>query len=208
MKITQKIKHNTRGVVYLLRHGAVTSSENKRYIGHTDIPLNQLGYNQAEKWGVFFSDINIERIYCSDLVRSSDTAKIIGAPSNIKPVVQTELREINLGQWEGLYFHEVKTKYAKQFDERGKDLACYRPPMGESFEDLQQRVCDWFLDILKHGQDNIIVVGHAGVNRVLLCHLLGMPLKCLFMIGQDYAGLSVINRQNGGYSIDLLNLVL
>ena len=142
------------------------------------------------------------------MVRSSETARLIGAPSHLEPVLQTELREINLGEWEGLYFHEVKSQYAKQFDERGKDLARYRPPMGESFNDLQERVCGWFLNILKHGQGNIIVVGHAGVNRVLLCHLLGMPLKCLFMIGQDYAGLSVIGRKDGGCSIDLLNLVL
>ncbi|MBI5896369.1 MAG: histidine phosphatase family protein, partial [Desulfobacterales bacterium] len=77
-------------------------------------------------------------------------------------------------------------------ERRGRDLEGYRPPGGESFGDLRSRVVPAFERIIAQATANILIVGHAGVNRVILCHLLGMPLAHLFRLGQDYAGLNII----------------
>ncbi len=55
--------------------------------------------------------------------------------------------------------------------------------------------------ILENLRGNLLVVGHAGVNRVILCHLLGMPLDRLFSIAQDFATLSIITRGPASYTL-------
>lgn len=118
------------------------------------------------------------------------------------------LREIDLGSWEGLPFDEVKARLPKAYDRRGRDPVQYRPPKGESFEDLRQRVIPFFEDLLGQARENILFVGHAGVNRVLLCHLLGLPPQHLFRIGQDPSGLSIVERKGAWWRVVLLNLVV
>lgn len=52
----------------------------------------------------------------------------------------------------------------------------------------------------------ILIVGHAGVNRVLLCHVLGMPLDHLFRVGQDHAALNIITAREAVYRVTLMNM--
>jgi len=109
--------------------------------------------------------------------------------------VQTDprLREIDAGLWEWLTFEEAATRFPEQYAERERDLVGYRFPGGESFRDLRERVVPAFLEIVDSGGANILVVAHLGVNRVLLCEFLGLPLEELFSIKQEYGGLSLIS---------------
>jgi probable phosphoglycerate mutase len=52
---------------------------------------------------------------------------------------------------------------------------------------------------------NILIVGHAGINRLLLCHMLGMPIENLFRFSQDYACINIIVYERGQYCVKLLN---
>jgi len=65
----------------------------------------------------------------------------------------------------------------KEFTQRGREIAAYRPPKGEGFQDCQERVVTALEDVLASSKGNLIILGYAGVNRVLLCHILGMPLE-------------------------------
>ena len=82
----------------------------------------------------------------------------------------------------------------------------YAAPGGESFTDLQRRVIPAFYEILHDSEGPIVIVGHAGVNRVLLAHLLGMSLRNLFRLGQDYACLNVLVREKGLFRVQAMNL--
>ncbi len=196
-------------LLFILRHGATCALEGpKRYIGRTDFSLNELGAAQAEAWAECFSDIPLDVILCSNLKRSAETAAIIGRHCKLNPIVETSLREIDLGEWEGLSFEALKLCHPRAFAARGADLANFRPPGGESFGDLQQRVVGALEGILTHGPSPVLLVGHAGVNRVLLCHLLGLPLANLFRLAQDPAGLSLVVGRRSHYRLTLLNLLL
>ncbi len=196
-----------RPKVFLLRHGHVEAGEEKRYIGQTDYPLSLRGRQQAEAWHRQLSGIHFSEILASDLSRASETARII-VPDRQKEIkLLAGLREINLGEWENLSFVQVKETYPQGFRERGGDLAGYRPLGGESFADLQRRALTVCQPVIENRKGHVLIVAHAGVNRVILCHLLGMPLSHLFRLVQDYGGLNIIGGDSGSWKVEVLNLL-
>jgi len=80
-----------------------------------------------------------------------------------------------------------------EYEKRGADMVYYRPPAGECFADVAARVIPLFEEIVRYSSGNLLIVGHAGVNKVILCHILGMPLENLFRLRQDYSCLNVID---------------
>ncbi|SDH36336.1 alpha-ribazole phosphatase [Desulfosporosinus hippei] len=194
--------------IYLLRHGDIGLSKEKRYISQTDLPLSVLGLQQASILQEKLSRVPFDSIYCSDLARAQQTADIIGLVHQIKPIVRRELREIRMGDWEGQLFSEIRTKYPKEFRERGEDITNYSPPRGESFSDCYQRVIPVLKNLPKSNETTIAIVGHAGVNRVILCHVLGMPLENLFRFEQSYGCVNLISKEGSEYRLNYLNYML
>ena len=110
-----------------------------------------------------------------------------------------------MGDWDGKTFSELRAKYPKQFKERGEDLANYTPPLGESFADCSKRVIPVFESLAKSEGSTLLIVAHAGVNRVILCHVLGMPLQNVFCFEQSYGCFNVIVCQDSEYRLSHLN---
>ncbi len=177
--------------IYLLRHGEIDLQGEKRFIGQTDIPLNQNGTDQAYYWHHELADVGFSEIFCSDLKRTYKTASIIAVEENVRAMPQ--LREIKLGKWEGLSMLEIRTRFPDKWKKRGEDIATYRPEGGESFADLHARVVPVFEQIAQNLKGNALIVAHGGVNRIILCHVLGMPLGNLFRLNQDYGCLNIID---------------
>jgi broad specificity phosphatase PhoE len=197
----------SHGTIYLLRHGAIQSpKDNKCYIGWQDVSLSREGGRQAGNWADYFSGLTLDNIYCSDLTRCLETARIIGTRCALKPKPLSALREIYLGQWEGLRFQTVQTLYPQAFRERGDIIADHRPPGGESFRDLHARVWPVFEAITRSVSGHTLIVTHAGVIRVLLCRLLGMPLENLFCIRQAHGALNIIALRPENRYIQAMNL--
>jgi probable phosphoglycerate mutase len=193
--------------IYLLRHAEpLIEPGGRRYIGRTDPPLSPGGIDQAERWREYFDPMAINAFFSSDLQRAAHTARIIARKQESKVLLLPELRELNLGAWEGLTFDDVQCRDPEGFAQRGRDPAHYRPPGGESFDDLRRRVVPAFERIVSQAMGQVLVVGHAGVNRVILCHLLGMPLAHLFRLGQDYAGLNILEPWGDVWRVRRLNL--
>jgi len=193
--------------IYLLRHGALGAGRRDRFIGQLDLPLAPDGIAQAEALGEVLRERPIDAIYCSDLARSQQTAKIIAGQTAIPIEVCSALREISLGDWEGLSRREVAARFPADYAARGDDLENYRVPGGESFADCRQRVLTAWEEILRGGGggQRIVVVGHAGVNRLLLCQLLARPVASLFDIAQDYGCVNVIEHSAPGLCVSLIN---
>lgn len=194
------------GGIFLLRHGHTESGAERRFIGRTEHPLSERGRRQAGFWKRWLAAASCSTIVSSDLGRARETATILASGQKLEVRFEPRLREIHLGQWEGKRFEDIRTTQAEAFEQRGADLAGFRPPGGESFSDLQQRVLPAFLKIVEENRKNAIVVGHAGVNRVILCHLLGMPLQHLFGLGQACGALNILLRRPGGWRLEALNL--
>lgn len=120
-------------------------------------------------------------------------------------LLEPALREIHLGAWEGLTASAVRHRHPGQWEARGRDLAHFRPEGGESFADLAARVVPAF-EAMTRQPDDILIVAHAGVNRVILCHVLGLPLSDLMRLHQDYGAMNLIEPSRSGYALHDLNL--
>lgn len=197
--------------IYLLRHAEPKKlDQKKRYLGHSDPELSEKGRRQAVALADYFSrrlsSVGTPcHIYCSDLKRAHETAHIIASLHThdpLQPKAMSALREIDMGEWDGKSFDEIKQKFPDDFEKRGKDIAHFRPPGGESFVDLEKRVMKAFDAICQESPHrDVIVVAHAGVNRVILRRLLGKPFDQLFTIRQGYAGVNEIRLGRSNFHI-------
>lgn len=172
--------------IYLVRHGNIDAGQEKRYIGATDLPLSKEGIMQAQRLKKFFYSINIEKAYVSPLMRCIQTADIIFKNRDIERVLVKEFTEINMGQWEGKTFKYIKSFFPEQFKKRGENIDTFVPTGGESFQQLRDRVIPIYESIVKNSLGNIIIISHAGVNRIILSNLLSIPIKNIFQIDQQY----------------------
>lgn len=173
--------------VYLIRHGHIDTGGEKRYIGKTDIPLSSLGKEQAQKLYEYFLTIPIETVFTSPLNRCVTTANIICESKNLKIHKIKALQEINMGVWENLPLSLIKNQSPQAFEQRGKDIEHFVPDEGESFGALSKRVLDAFYKIVTSYEGIILIVAHAGVNRVILRHFLNISYNNIFSIEQSYA---------------------
>lgn len=191
--------------IYLLRHGEIPGSSPRRFIGRMELALTENGRGQMRWVADRLRDAAIDRLVASPLGRCRESAAILGAALGLSPEIEPAFSEIALGAWEGLTVDEVRQRFPGSYEARGKNIDIFRPPAGESFTDLGDRIWPAFLRILAGAAENIAIVGHAGVNRVLLCRLLGMPLPLLFRLRQDYACVNIIRWRDGDFELELLN---
>ncbi|GAU07415.1 histidine phosphatase family protein [Desulfoplanes formicivorans] len=194
--------------IYLLRHGDCTTDGVKRYVGQIDYPLSELGIQQARAWRGFFAAHVPDRVVCSDLTRTIQTAENAVGSVGVRIEREPGFREISLGAWEGVSRQEVRTRFPGAYAQRGKDLAGFRPPEGESFLDLQKRVVAAFKALCSNLDPDavVLVVTHAGVIRVLLCHILGIRLGQMFSLGVDYARMTHLEAGRKGWVVRWMNV--
>jgi len=191
--------------IYLLRHGKLPGDSRNRFIGQTDLALAPEGIEQAQAQAAALRDRSIAAIHCSDLLRSRQTATILADALGVGVTAHPELREVSLGAWEGLLRQEVASRWADQFAARGRDIDRYRPPDGESFGDCLARAWPVWKSIAKSEAAAVAVVAHAGVNRLLLCRLLGMPVQNMFRLGQDYGCVNIVEVERRAARVRLIN---
>lgn len=193
--------------LYLIRHGAVISVQGKIFIGQVEAPLDEAGVEQAWALRRWLEPISFSAAWSSDLSRSRRTARIVLGNRRIPVQESPALREIHLGAWDGLSFREIESRFPEEFAARGRDLEHWRPPGGESFADLRARVLPALEKILHTARNNVLLAGHAGVNRVILCAALGIPTANLLALGQDYGCLNVLEYTDRRVRVQLLNFV-
>ncbi len=160
---------------------------------------------QAGRLAEGLRDMPLSAVFCSDLKRSVETAQIIAKPHQISCIPRRDLREISLGRWEGLTFDEVRRRRPEEFHARGLDIVHFRPMDGESFLDCTFRVIPAFYEILTSALGNVLIVGHAGVNRIILSQALGRSLEDIFEIDQEYGCLNVFFHRHSAFEVKLVN---
>lgn len=216
--------------LYLIRHGETEGGQPNRYKGHIDVPLSENGIRQMERLskyivqnsspphppltklgqeGVKGEQSGLNAIYTSDLSRALKSAEIIAKPHKLKPVIMPELRERNFGIWEGMSFNEIKGKYPQEFEVWVNNPLKFSPMQGESTIEVKNRALKAFNEIFeKHYGENIAMVSHGGINRVVLCHLLEIPFENIFRIEQDYGTLNIVEFYDKYPVVKLLNFTL
>ncbi|MCK4847219.1 MAG: histidine phosphatase family protein [Deltaproteobacteria bacterium] len=182
--------------IYLIRHGQVVGHDEYRYNGHSDVDITDEGVLQLQRMADFLADKDITAVYSSDLKRSIKGATMIAEALGLGEDFERcdALRELHLGRWEGLTRMEATELFPEEADFGFKDLATDKLKGGESLVDLRARVLPAIADLVaRHRGEHICIVAHGGVNRVILCEAMGLPLENFFRIEQDYGGLNLID---------------
>ncbi len=218
--------------LYLVRHGATEGSGERRYYGSTDVPLSAEGRRQADEAARFIrrhlheaqaaeagasggrakpASISecadsLAAVYSSGMARAVRSAELIGAPYGLVPLIADDLRERGFGRWEGMTLADIQKEFPAEFEAWAEDPLRYCPSGGESTLQVRERVLAVFSSIIeRHADEQIAIVAHGGVNRIILCHLLGVPLAHLFRIEQDYAAVNIVEFGPEGPVATLLN---
>lgn len=194
-------------IAYLIRHGEITQYRPRRFVGQLDLPLTDLGREQIRAVARHLDGRGVARLVCSPLARCVESAAIIGRVLGLGAGHAPGLREISLGEWEGLTVDEVRERFPGSHEARGRDLVGFRPPGGESFADVQGRAWAAFETALTDAIGDVAIVAHGGVNRALLCRILGMPLENLFRLGQDYACVNELHAGSESFCVTSMNFL-
>ncbi len=170
----------------LVRHGRPEAPDDrKRFLGRSDWPLSEEGRLQAKELGVRLESVNWVGGFVSPLKRARQTAALALKGKLPSVAVLPALAEIDLGDWDGRPRDELRAAYPGLFAVRERDLYGFTAPGGESFRDLARRCVPAIRQIL--GTPGCwVVVAHAGVFRVVLHELLGIPFAETFRSDPGY----------------------
>ncbi len=158
----------------MVRHGETDWNQKQLFQGHSDVPLNARGREQAARTAKYLSGDVLEAIYCSDLSRARETAAILAQGRSLTPVQDPRLREIDFGAWEGLDFTGIYNQYPKEFDAWYRNAEKIAVPGGESLGQVTGRVLSFIQEVqTRHQEGTVVAVTHGGVIKGLLMASLG-----------------------------------
>jgi broad specificity phosphatase PhoE len=157
---------------YLVRHGESEGNAARIFTGQRDSPLTARGREQAEAVAEELAKVKFDRIVSSDLSRTRDTAEVIARRQGIPVEIIPELREINVGDRTGTPFDEARGL------PNWSDDGFVAWPGGETLEQVLARTLGAIQRLTRESPGKtILVVGHGGVNRILVSHFLGILPK-------------------------------
>jgi probable phosphoglycerate mutase len=167
--------------LWVARHGETEWARDLRHTGSTDVPLTEVGLEQAEALGLVLREHRFGRILTSPLQRSVETARLGGFPE----AERTDLAvEWNYGEYEGLTTAEIREHRP------GWDVWREGCPSGETVDEVGAR-CDALLDEIGEPDDDVLLFAHGHFLRVLAARYLGLRA----------AGGALLWFHTGSYSI-------
>ncbi len=187
-----------------IRHGESLWNAAGKWQGHTDSELSALGRLQAERLGERFvrAGYRFDAIYTSDLTRAHQTATLAAAGQKL--VVDSRLREINFGRFEGCSPKDLTLE--EQEEVRQWWRFPYRTKIGgggESMACLRSRVDQWMKELPQNGR--VAVFTHGGVIRDALWRETGPPQDGSWSFWINNSSLTVIRYSSDRNLITRVN---
>ena len=173
-------------LLILIRHGETLWNTQLRMQGSLDSDLTLKGESQIEALGEWMKEVTFDYLYSSDTARAWKTAEAISKFTGHTLNFDKRFREKNLGIFEGLTTEEASERYPEKFKLFKTSGANYVIDKGESTQQLLDRSLEAIEEIrIRHPNKIVVVVTHGGVVRVLMKHVLGVPLEAptQFLIG-------------------------
>lgn len=179
--------------IWLTRHGETEWNARGMLQGHTDIPLNEPGRQQAQALAARFASQQLVSVWSSDLGRARETGAIVAAALSLAaPTVDVELRERSFGVFEGLTRDECSTRHPEAW--HAWQASAASPPGGEPLEDVaprMQRALERIFASAETGDS--LVVSHGGAMRLWLRTVITDPIPLIrngaaYLVERDAAG--------------------
>jgi probable phosphoglycerate mutase len=150
--------------ILLARHGETDWNSERRWQGHADRPLNDVGRDQARELAESLADRTIDVVYSSDLLRAHQTALIVAERLRLPVDVDAGLREVDVGDWSGRVHTEIEgldPDGYRRWQDGGKGWTG-----GESYDEMGERVVAAVLRLAaRHPGETLLIVTHGGSIR-------------------------------------------
>jgi broad specificity phosphatase PhoE len=164
-----------RTTIVLARHGRTEWHHGNRYTGSTDLPIDEVGVQQAEQlkdWAVGYAP---DALWCSPMLRARQTAAPTAEALGLRPTLDARLREVDFGSAEGKMLSELPPAVAKAFQ---LDPVRDHFPDGEDPAAAADRAHEVFNEIgRRYDGQKVLVVAHNTLIRLLVCRVLGLRLN-------------------------------
>jgi broad specificity phosphatase PhoE len=191
--------------VLLVRHAqAAVPDERGRYVSEGPVPLSERGLDEARGLAASLRGLKADTLISSDMLRAVQTAEVLAAVLDLDPHQDRAFREVNCGAFDGAslerlldshpeYVSWVEAGFKQRFATEQRHFPSdLRFPGGESVLDMAERAIPAFLDVCAAPAGTVtVIVSHAWVIAVILCHVLGLGPASYYRFGMPNAGLSV-----------------
>ncbi|GAA0739317.1 alpha-ribazole phosphatase [Clostridium oceanicum] len=194
--------------IYLLRHGETKENKEKKYYGKLDSRLNSIGINQAKKAGKYLKNIKFSKVYISERERCKETLKIAfenKGNEEFEIIKDARINELDFGEFEGKSYKEIKKSFPKECTQWEDDWKGFTPPKGESAVNFFNRVKSFMKDIEKLDEENILIVTHGGVIKMIYCYMLDRNLDLYWKFSTKNGRVSLIKYEYSNWFIDYIS---
>lgn len=191
----------------LTRHGEVEGINPPRFRGRLELHLTTRGEQQARRLGeVIVGRWKVDALFSSPAWRCVATASRIGDAASCPSMPLSGLLDISYGAWQGLTHDEVRERWpdAWRMWREAPHLAAI--PGAETLQDVLARATAALREVMAAWHNKtVVLVAHDSVNRVLLCHLLDVPLSRYTALAQDPCCINVIELHDTRVVVRAIN---
>ena len=193
--------------IILTRHGHVEGITPERFRGRLDLPITALGQRQIAATSQRINATwKIAAIYTSPMSRCVITGEAIARPSGLTVKPLAGLNDVDYGAWQGLTHDEAKARWPAEFEMWFRAPHLAQPPGGETLQDVLARAAATLRTVTRdHPDDTVVLVGHDSVNRVMLLHVLELPLSRYWLFKQEPCTINELDFVDGAFSVRTIN---
>ena len=183
----------------LWRHGRTAWNAERRFQGHSDVPLDETGHAQAREAAPYLAAMRPAAIFSSDLARAMETAEYLARLTGLPVQADKDLRERGGGAWEGLTDAEIRAGYPEAY-------ATFIPPDGEPTDSVAERAAGAFRRIADGLQGSgpgalAVLVSHGAAISFGVSRLLGLPERARVLGPLGNCSWSVLGRRGGNWRL-------
>jgi broad specificity phosphatase PhoE len=176
--------------IFVSRHGdKICGGYYNESLKHQDEPLSEKGEIMARNLIDFLAHVDIKRIIVSEYLRANQTAKYIAEYKGIPVEKDKRLNEIDNGKIDSLNDEEIIEKYPEFWSDFNSHTMDVRFPGGETGEEVKLRQKSLLNELTQRDED-VLLVSHQGYIRLLLCHLLDIPVYKRHQFKVDMCGIT------------------
>lgn len=191
----------------VIRHGETDYNRNQQLQGRgLDAPLNETGHNQARAVAEYLKSYRIDRVVSSSMLRARQSAGYISGLTGRELISHADLDEMNFGRFEGKNLGEISSDIEDIHQKWKRGEVSLPVPGGESPAEVLERADGRIRLYLKEYQgDNIALVIHGRLIRILLSHWIGLGLQNMEQIAHANCGVNQLSWNGGGFEVIYLN---
>ncbi len=173
---------------------------------HQDFPITGEGEENALRLAKYFAAHPVRKIFISEYLRTAQTATPVAAQLGVTPVVDARLNEIHNGIIEQLTDEEIIARYPEFWRDFMSGATDVRFPEGETGEEVRARQADLLKDLIAQDED-CLLISHEGYIRLLLCHILGLPVYRRRLFHIDFCGITELlyDQETGAWKVLRVN---